>query len=69
MRSFTLSDGTKLPKGSILMVAGSFQDQETFSAPDEFDAERFLKLREANPSSNSHQYVSTSASMFGFGKP
>ena len=68
MRTLTLSDGTVLPKGTILMVAGKFQDPEVFTNPEEFDAKRFLKLRGDDLANNTYQYTSTSADMFGFGK-
>jgi cytochrome P450 len=67
IRSFNLSDGTTLPKGSVLMVAGKFRDPNIFKNPDTFDAARFLKLRATNAKSDTYQYVSTSAEMFGFG--
>jgi cytochrome P450 len=67
MCRLTLSDGTILPKGARLMVAGRFRDPEIYENPDVFDAARFLKLRVGGSSNNAHQYVSTSADMFAFG--
>ncbi|CAG8960392.1 hypothetical protein HYFRA_00008109 [Hymenoscyphus fraxineus] len=66
MRRVTLSDGTVLPVGARLMVAGRFRDPEIYENPDKFDAYRFFKLREENPN-GAYQYVSTSGDMFGFG--
>jgi cytochrome P450 len=66
MRRLTLSDGTVLPVGTILMIAGNFRDPEIYENPDGFDPYRFLKLREGSPN-GAYQYVSTSADMFGFG--
>jgi cytochrome P450 len=66
MSRLTLSDGTVLPVGTRLMVAGRFRDPEIYENPDNFDAYRFLKLHEGN-SNGAYQYVSTSADMFGFG--
>ena len=67
MRRLILSDGTVLPKGARLMVAGRFRDPAIYENPDTFDANRFLKLRDESSSNNAHQYVSTSADMFAFG--
>lgn len=66
MQAITLSDGILIPKGCRIMVVGKFLDPETYENPTKFDAARFLKLREAG-NNNIHQYVSTSAEMFGFG--
>ncbi|KAI1843278.1 hypothetical protein JX266_010452, partial [Neoarthrinium moseri] len=66
MCHFSLSDGTRLPKGARLMVASKRRDPETYANPNEFDARRFLKLRD-DSSNNTNQYVSTSAEMFALG--
>lgn len=68
MRRLTLSDGTVIPKGARLMVAGGFRDPGIYENPDAFDISRFLKLREGDAANSAHQYVSTSPHMFGFGK-
>ncbi|KAI6369733.1 hypothetical protein MCOR25_004362 [Pyricularia grisea] len=69
MRNITLSDGTRLPKGAILMVASAtkLRDSEIYERPNEFDARRFLRLRD-DSSNTANQYVSTSNEMFAFGE-
>ncbi|TLD18125.1 hypothetical protein PspLS_10353 [Pyricularia sp. CBS 133598] len=66
MQNITLSDGTRLPKGAIIMVASKLRDPEIYEMPNEFDARRFLRLRD-DSSNNANQYVSTSNEMFAFG--
>ncbi|KAI6469461.1 hypothetical protein MCOR17_003810 [Pyricularia oryzae] len=65
MQNMTLSDGTRLPKGAIIMVASKLRDPKIYERPNEFDARRFLRLRD--DSNNANQYVSTSNEMFAFG--
>ncbi|KAL4965799.1 cytochrome P450 [Aspergillus stella-maris] len=67
MRSLTLSDGTTLPRGARLMVAANLRDPAIYPNADAFEPARFLKMRESDSKSSTHQYVSTSAKMFAFG--
>ena len=69
MESFTLSDGTRIPKGAYLQVP-------TFDMPDgdrwgpnkhKFDGRRFLDLRNQPGQENRWQFVTTSAEHLGFG--
>ncbi|TLS20929.1 uncharacterized protein PpBr36_10739 [Pyricularia pennisetigena] len=66
MQNITLADGTRLPKGAIIMVESVLRDPEIYEKPHEFDPRRFLRLRDKS-SNNANQYVSTSNEMFAFG--
>ncbi|KAI1322691.1 cytochrome P450 [Xylariaceae sp. FL0255] len=66
-RELTLSDGTKIPAGSRIVVAGNYRDPEIFEEPDKYDATRFLKMRQRPGQENSWQFVTTSAAHQGFG--
>lgn len=48
------------------MVASKLRDPKIYERPNEFDARRFLRLRD--DSNNANQYVSTSNEMFAFGE-
>src|SRR4051794_41173909 len=63
-RKFTLSDGTVLPKNSYIFVASCVfnRDPQNWESPDEFQADRFLKLRKKDESSNSDQQYRFEAS-------
>ncbi|GME53120.1 putative cytochrome p450 [Neofusicoccum parvum] len=65
----TLSDGTKLPKGSHLSMP-TFQMYDTRHwGPDagKFDGHRFLNMRSQAGQENKWQFVTTSAEHMGFG--
>ncbi|KAI4595736.1 hypothetical protein KJ359_006727 [Pestalotiopsis sp. 9143b] len=66
----TLSDGTVLPRGSRINVATSFMDPAVYSAPETFDAARFVRLREQAGSENAWQFVTTNPEhmLFGHGQ-
>lgn len=62
-----LSDGTVLPKGCRVMVAGNYNDPEIFPEPEKFDAHRFLRMRQEPGQENSWQFATTTPSHFFFG--
>ncbi|KAF7536103.1 hypothetical protein G7054_g4850 [Neopestalotiopsis clavispora] len=65
-----LSDGTILPRDCRIMVAGNYMDPEIYPSPDEFDAARFLKMRQRDGEKNKWQFVTTSPAhtLFGHGQ-
>ncbi|KAI0181565.1 cytochrome P450 [Hypoxylon sp. FL1284] len=66
-KDLTLSDGTVLPKGSRIIVAGNFMDPRIYPDPEKFDAARFLKMRQQTGQEHSWQLVTTSPAHFLFG--
>ncbi|KAJ5714402.1 cytochrome P450 monooxygenase [Penicillium malachiteum] len=63
-----LSDGTRIPKGSGVGVFTGFMcDPTIYLNPTQFDAFRFLNLRNTPGYAHSSQFVSPSASHLGFG--
>ncbi|KAL4924981.1 cytochrome P450 [Aspergillus undulatus] len=67
-KTFKLSDGTTIPKNSIVCVPAERQwDESVYSSPLEFDPYRFLKLREQSGHETSAQLVSPSPEHLGFG--
>ncbi|KAI1780930.1 cytochrome P450 [Hypoxylon cercidicola] len=62
-----LSDGTLLPKGSRIIVAGDFMNPTIYPEPEKFDAARFLKMRQQPGQEHSWQLVSTNPAHFLFG--
>lgn len=69
LRDITLSDGTFLPKGTVLEVDSSQQylDAEKFENPDSFDPLRFYRLREQGDK-NSHQFATSNADYVQWGQ-
>ena len=66
-RELELSDGTVIPKGSRLMVAGAYQDPAHYKDPEKFDAFRFANKRLEAGQANMWGHVTTTASHMGFG--
>lgn len=64
-KDIPLADGTVLPKDSRIMVAGDFM--EPGAEPEEFDAERYLRLREQPGEDGKWQFVTTSPEYMAFG--
>ncbi|KAJ5173381.1 hypothetical protein N7492_005974 [Penicillium capsulatum] len=64
-----LSDGTRIPKGDVLMVSCDWmRNPDFYSDPDTFDAYRFIKLRQAAAAGdNSALFVSPSPQHLAFG--
>lgn len=58
----TLSDGTRLRKGSEFMVSAmSHWDPSLYTNPEEWDGMRFYRLRQQQGNENASQAVITSA--------
>ncbi|RYP66018.1 hypothetical protein DL771_007999 [Monosporascus sp. 5C6A] len=62
-----LSDGTILPQGSRVMVAGSYMDPTIYPDPERFDAARFLHMRQQPGQENNWQFVTTTPAHLVFG--
>lgn len=68
-----LSDGTWLPKGTMLAIPQYhiYHDPKLYADPDDFDGLRFYKLSlQADDGQSGHQYTtaSTEAPVFGYGR-
>ena len=69
LKDVTLSDGTVLPAGT-LVVANSFathRDDAHYPNAGEFDPFRFARIREGDGEGTKHQFVATSTSYVPFG--
>lgn len=67
-KTVTLSDGTTIRKGTSIFVSGErMWDPKVYPNPNEFDAYRFLRLRETPGNETSAQLVSVSPQHLGFG--
>jgi cytochrome P450 len=72
--TITLSDGTKLPAGTIISVPAEAvsHDPTNYPDPEVFDGYRFVKLRETKQgvTSQYHQFVTSNKTSlnFGYGK-
>ncbi|KAF7192020.1 Cytochrome P450 monooxygenase [Pseudocercospora fuligena] len=70
-KRITFSDGTTIPKGSMVQVLNDgLWDSDFYENPKKFDPWRYLKMRERAGEHNKHQFVTTSADnmYFGHGK-
>ncbi|KXH40775.1 P450 monooxygenase [Colletotrichum simmondsii] len=67
--AITLSDGTYLPKGTLITVAThNTRDPALWGPePEKFDGNRFLRMREEPGQENRWQFVSTSPEFLAFG--
>lgn len=66
-----LSDGTLIPKGSVISVSSdTMWDPSIYPNPEVYDPYRFLKLRETPGNENTAQLVSVTPEhmAFGYGK-
>ena len=63
----TLSDGSVLPAGFHVFVAGRYLDPAVYANPGDFDPYRFLRAREQPDQVNSWQHVTMSPLHMGFG--
>ncbi|OBZ79757.1 Ent-kaurene oxidase [Grifola frondosa] len=72
VKEVTLSDGTRIPSGTLVAAAAeaTHHDEENYVDPDVFDPFRFSKLRDDDGEGEKYLYVSTSADYlpFGYGK-
>ncbi|KAL4251285.1 cytochrome P450 family protein [Abortiporus biennis] len=69
MRNFTLSDGTYIPKDTILVAPSNatHTDEENYSNAHEFLPFRFSDIRDEDGEGTKHHFVSTSADYISFG--
>ncbi|KAM5539657.1 hypothetical protein V8D89_006766 [Ganoderma adspersum] len=69
MKDVGLSDGTLIPKGTILLTAYSpvHRDERYYTDPDVFDPFRFERERELDGDSVKHQFTTSSATYLSWG--
>ncbi|KAL4068774.1 cytochrome P450 [Scleroderma yunnanense] len=70
MKDVTLTDGTLIPKGTIVCVPGHavHHDYEVYENPEAFDPLRFVNLEDKQGGGNTrYQMVSVNAESLGFG--
>ncbi|KAL1859173.1 hypothetical protein Plec18167_007445 [Paecilomyces lecythidis] len=72
LKDFTLSDGTHIPKGTVIAMPlyETCHDPELYPDPETFDGFRFYNLRQEVDNTNRLQYTSTASDypIFGHGK-
>ncbi|OAL47371.1 trichothecene C-8 hydroxylase [Pyrenochaeta sp. DS3sAY3a] len=68
MADITLSDGTFIPRNTMLLVYSSKQmrDPKLYKNPEEFQADRFYDMRKVAGKENQAQFVTTSPEHMGF---
>ena len=69
MKDMTLSDGTFIPRGTLVSVAArpTHHDQALYSDAATFDPFRFARMRTTDGGGTKHQMVHTSAEYLPFG--
>ena len=69
LKDITLSDGTFIPKGSVLVAASASThlDEEHYDHATVFNPWRFSDMREQEGGGNRYQFVSTSVDFIPFG--
>lgn len=71
MKDVTLSDGTRIPRGTLVAAASATAhrgDDTRYTAPDAFDPFRFARMREGGADAAvKHQLVNTSVDFLTFG--
>ncbi|KAL4918465.1 cytochrome P450 [Aspergillus aurantiobrunneus] len=68
LQPITLSDGLKIPKGTMIYVScHSMWDEKVYPNADQFDGYRFYKMRQISGQNNKAHLVSTSSQFLGFG--
>jgi len=69
LQNVTLSDGTRLPKGTLVVAAAeaTHLDQNNYENAKVFDPFRFSNMRTEESDRIKHQYVSTSGEFISFG--
>ena len=65
----TLSDGTRIPKGTLVAAAAitAHSDDTRYTAPGVFDPFRFARMREEDERATSLQFSNTSTDWLPFG--
>lgn len=67
-QSITLSDGTVIPKGSLVVVSmQDMWDESKYPNPQEFQSDRFLKRRQVPGQEATAELSSATADHMGFG--
>ena len=70
MKDYTLSDGTHLPKGTLIAVNSHavHHNSELYDNPNEFQPFRYSSIRDQSlEESTRNQMVATASSYIGFG--
>ncbi|KAI1793056.1 cytochrome P450 [Ganoderma leucocontextum] len=69
LKDVTLSDGTFIPKGTLLAAAAhpTHHDESLYANADVFEPFRFAKMREGDGEGLKHQFVNTSVDYVSFG--
>ena len=70
VKDVTLSDGTRIPKGTLVAAAAitAHSDDTRYTAPGVFDPFRFARMREGGSGeATKHQLVNTSVDFLTFG--
>ena len=69
MKDVTLSDGTFIPKGTLLAAAAdpTHHDESIYANADVYDPFRFANMRESDGEGLKHQFVNTSVDYVSFG--
>ena len=69
LKDITLSDGTLLPRGTLVVSASdsAHHDEANYADPDVFDGFRFARMREGDGEDTKHQFVHTSLDYMAFG--
>ena len=69
LKDVTLSDGTFIPKGTLLAAAthATHHDEAVYPDAEVFDPFRFAHMREQAGESMKHQFVNTSLEYIPFG--
>jgi hypothetical protein len=66
-RAITLSDGSFIPAGACIVVAGAYQDPSIYKNPETFDPFRFVDEKPEAGETNPWAYVATGSKHMGFG--
>jgi cytochrome P450 len=69
MKDFTFSDGTFIPKGTMIGVAARcvHHDEKFYENPGVFQPFRFAEMQEDDSESAKYQFVSTAIEYLAFG--
>ncbi|KIJ41503.1 hypothetical protein M422DRAFT_780281 [Sphaerobolus stellatus SS14] len=69
LKEFIFSDGTRIPKGTIMSAASAIPhlNDEVYPDPKTFDPFRFAKIREKEGQGTSNQFVATNNDYLAFG--